>query len=367
MSPLSVRPGRARAGAGVLVAAALALLLSSCGSTTVASVVRVNAVTVDGTAISRKSFEHDISALAANTKLKALDQSVASQGSSSTRLFDETGHPTRNLTTSWLNRLVNQVVVDREFKSMHLKVTATDVTEGKSQFAQLFASQSDDGTALVKAFPPWFQNQEDAREARLVAVTTVLDAKHPITQAQEHDFYTKNVGSLCPSGFSVAHILVKTQAEAQAIETQLSQGVAFGALAKQKSTDTGSAKNGGALGCLSANEFVAEFQTAAEAATVNVPTQPVQSQFGWHVILKTKYVAPSFASLEPQIRQQILQQENLLQQFVSAGLKKATVHVDPVYGTWNPKTFRVDAPKVPSVRDSRNGSSTSTSTPTPTT
>ena len=92
---------------------------------------------------------------------------------------------------------MNQVVVDREFKQMHLTVTASDVTEGKSQFMQLFATQSNDGSALVKAFPAWFLKQEDSRESRLVAVTRVLEAKHPITLAQMHDYYTKNVGSLC--------------------------------------------------------------------------------------------------------------------------------------------------------------------------
>jgi parvulin-like peptidyl-prolyl isomerase len=363
MTPLSVRPVRVRAGAAVLLAAALAVALSACGSTGVASAVRVNAITVDGTSISRKSFEHDISALASNPKLKALDQSVASQGSTSSRLFSESGQPTRSLTTSWLNRLVNQIVVDREFKSMHLKVTAADVNEGKAQFVRLFATQSDNGSALVKAFPAWFVNQEDAREARLVAVTRVLDAKHPITKAEEQDYYNKNVSSLCPSGFDVAHILVKTQAEAQAIETQLAGGASFATLAQQKSIDTGSAKSGGSLGCLSNGEFVTEFQNAAQAATVNVPTAPVHSQFGWHIILKTKYVPPSFQSLEPQIRQQILSAKNLLQEFVAAGLKHASVHVDPVYGTWNAKTFRVEAPTVPSVRNSRHAPSTST-TPT---
>jgi hypothetical protein len=364
MNPLSVRPGRVRAGGVVALVAALAMLVSACGSTTLASVARVDAVTVNGTSVSRKSFEHDISALASNKKFVALDASVASQGSASTRLFSSSGQATRALTTSWINRIVNQLVVDREFTSLHLKVTAADQTEGKSQFAQLFATQSDNGTALVSAFPTWFQKQEDAREARLVSLTRTLEAKQKVTQAQELAYYQKNVGSLCPSGFNVAHILLKTQADAQAVETQLAAGAKFADLAKQKSTDTGSAKNGGSLGCLADGEFVTEFQNAAEAATVNVPTAPVKSQFGWHVILKTKYVPPSFQSVEPQVRQQVLQSLDLLQKFVSAGLKKAKVNVDPVYGTWNPKTFHVDAPKVPSVRNSRNAPTT---TPTPTT
>jgi parvulin-like peptidyl-prolyl isomerase len=319
---------------------------------------------VNGTSISRKSFEHDISALASNAKLRALDKSVAAQGSAAQSLFDSSGHATRVLTTSWLNRLTNQLVVDRAFKQMKVKVTATDQTEGKAQFAQLFANNRDDGTALVKAFPAWFQTQEDARETRLVALTRVLDAKHPVTQAQMLDYYTKNVGSLCPAGFNVAHILVSTLAAAQAIETQLAGGADFATLAKQKSIDTGSAKNGGSLGCLASGEFVTVFQNAAEKAVVGVPTAPVHSQYGYHIILKTKYVPPSFASLQTQLRQQVLQTLDLVQKFVLAGLKKATVHVDAVYGTWNKKTFHVDAPKVPSVRNSR---STTTTTPTPTT
>ena len=257
--------------------------------------MRANVITVDGTSISRRDFEHDISALSSNSKLKALDKQVATQGGTSDRLFDTQGKATRVLTTSWLNRLANQIVIDHEFKALHLTITATDLTEGKSQFAQLFATSSATGTALVAQFPKWFQDQETAREARLVAVTRVLDARHPITQAQMLAFYKKNVGSLCPSGINVAHILVKTLPEAQAIEAQLAAGAKFAALAKAKSIDTGSATKGGSLGCFATGQFVAEFEQAAQKAKVGVPTAPVHSQFGYHVILTTKYVPPTFA------------------------------------------------------------------------
>jgi parvulin-like peptidyl-prolyl isomerase len=369
MSPLPVRPGRARAGAAVLIASALALILSSCGSTSVASVVRVNAVTVDGASISRKSFEHDISALSANKQLKQLDvtqaQQAAQQGSAASRLFDSAGKPTRVLTTSWLNRVLNQIVIDREFKAKHLVITADDKSEGAAQFAQLFARQNadgttTDGTAVVKAFPKWFQTQEDARTARLVALTRALDAKHTVTQKQMQDYYNQNVGNLCQSGFEVAHILSTTQAAAQAIATQLAQGANFAALAKQKSTDTQTGAAGGDIGGLGSFQAPTAFETAAENATVNVPTAPVQSELGWSIILKTKYVPPSFDSVEAQIRQALLGQLNLAQKLVSADLKKASVRVASVYGTWNPKTSVVDAPKVPSVRSTRHPATTTT-------
>ena len=361
MSFRSERRGRVRpVFSGVLLVSLAALVAAGCGSKSVASVVRANAITVDGTSISQKVFERDLSALSSNAKLIALDKSVAKQGGTGQRLFTDQGVPTRVLSTSWLNRLANQIVIDHEFEQLHLTLTTTETKEGAAQFAQLFATSTAPGTALVNSFPAWFRTQETAREARLVAVTASIEAKHPITDADMLAFYKKNVGSLCASGFKVAHILVKTLPEAQAIESQLAAGAKFADLAKAKSIDTGSAPKGGDLGCFATGQFVAEFETAAQKATIGVPTAPVHSQFGYHVILKTKYVPPTFEALKPQIRQQLLQELNLVQKFVSAGLKKANVHVDPLYGTWNAKTFRVDAPKVPVVRNSRNAT-TSTS------
>jgi peptidyl-prolyl cis-trans isomerase C len=359
MSFRSARLGRLRPGASaVLLASIAALIASGCGSKTVASVIRTSAITVDGTSISQKDFEHDLSALGANPKLKALDKTVAAQGGTSQRLFNSEGKPTKVLSTSWLNRLANQIVIDQEFKQLHLTLSAEDKKEGEAQFAQLFATDSAPGTGLVGSFPKWFQTQETTREARLVAVTRDIEKRHPITDADMRAFYKKNVGSLCPSGLNVSHILVKTLPEAQAIEAQLAAGAKFSDLATAKSIDTTSAQKGGSLGCFATGQFVPEFETAAQAAKPDVPTAPVKSQFGYHIILTSKFVAPAYETLKPQIRQQLLQELNLVQKFVSAGLKKAKVKVDPLYGTWNTKTYRVDAPKVPAVRNSRDATTT---------
>jgi parvulin-like peptidyl-prolyl isomerase len=354
------RTSRFRTSIASVVAAAsvVALVAAGCGSA-----VRVNAITVAGTSISRTDFQRDISALSASSKLKALDKQVASQGgSAANRLFDDKGKATRVLTTSWLNRIANEIVVDHEFRNLHLKITSTDASEGKKQFAQLFSTSNAAGDPVVAQFPKWFQDQEDAREARLVAVTTVLDSKAKITDAQMRAFYDQNAASLCPSGITVSHILLKTLAQAQAVEAQLRAGAKFATLAKEKSTDTGSAANGGSLGCFATGQYVAEFENATLKAKLNVPTAPVHSQFGYHVILTTKFVPPPFESLKAQIRQQLLSQLGLVQKFVAAGLKKANVHVDPLYGTWNTKTLVVVAPKVPAVRNSRNATTTTPTT-----
>jgi peptidyl-prolyl cis-trans isomerase C len=85
--------------------------------------------------------------------------------------------------------------------------------------------------------------------------------------------------------FNAAHILVATEEEAAAVTARLEAGEDFGAVATEVSTDTGSGANGGDLGWFGMGMMVPEFESAVVAATVGEVTAPVQSQFGWHIIL----------------------------------------------------------------------------------
>jgi len=124
-------------------------------------------------------------------------------------------------------------------------------------------------------------------------------------QAQFQKSYANKPG---PEQVDARHILVKTQAQAQAIIDQLNKGADFATLATKDSIDPG-AKNGGELGWFSEDEMVPAFAHAAFALTPGQYTKtPVQTQFGWHVILsegKRQAPAPSFDSVKDQIRQQL--------------------------------------------------------------
>jgi peptidyl-prolyl cis-trans isomerase C len=109
------------------------------------------------------------------------------------------------------------------------------------------------------------------------------------------------------------HILVATQAEANDIETQLAGGAKFEDLAKAKSTDTGSAANGGDLGFFGHGQMVKPFEDAAFALNIGEVSKPVQSQFGWHII-RVDEVRKSQPAPFDQIAQQ-LQQEVLFKKF----------------------------------------------------
>jgi peptidyl-prolyl cis-trans isomerase C len=99
------------------------------------------------------------------------------------------------------------------------------------------------------------------------------------------------------------HILVETEDEAKAIEAELKKGADFAELAKKKSKDPGAA-DGGDLGFFTKDQMVPEFSTVAFALEPGKISDPVKSQFGWHIIKveeKRNRKAPDFEQVKAQI------------------------------------------------------------------
>ena len=79
------------------------------------------------------------------------------------------------------------------------------------------------------------------------------------------------------------HILVETEDEAKAVLAELKKGADFAELAKSKSKDPGSA-DGGDLGYFTKDQMVPEFSEVAFKLDKGALSDPVKSQFGWHII-----------------------------------------------------------------------------------
>ncbi|GAA5252335.1 foldase protein PrsA [Candidatus Rickettsia kedanie] len=112
--------------------------------------------------------------------------------------------------------------------------------------------------------------------------------KSNITDKMFDDEYNKYVGNLKgKEQIKVAHILVKSQKEANDIKTKLSKGGNFTKLAEESSLDKASASNGGVIGYILLNQpgqLVPEFEKKAFALKVNEVSTPVKTDFGWHII-----------------------------------------------------------------------------------
>jgi peptidyl-prolyl cis-trans isomerase C len=99
------------------------------------------------------------------------------------------------------------------------------------------------------------------------------------------------------------HILVETEDQAKKIEEELKKGADFAELAKKESKDPG-ASDGGDLGFFTKDQMVPEFSAVAFALEPGKISDPVKSQFGWHVIKveeKRTRKAPDFEQVKPQI------------------------------------------------------------------
>lgn len=134
---------------------------------------------------------------------------------------------------------------------------------------------------------------------------------HPISDEEIRSEYDKAKAAAGGSEYKARHILVKTEAEAKAIIDQLNKKAAFDKLAKEKSLDQGSAKNGGDLGWNVPATFVKEFGEALQKLKKGETAKtPVQTQFGWHVIRLDDVRPAQFPALDEVkngVRQQLQQ------------------------------------------------------------
>ena len=163
------------------------------------------------------------------------------------------------------------------------------------------------GMADTPLFKQRLQYLEDRSLRRAYFADAIANA---VTEAAVRADYDKFVADFKPSEeIRASHILVKTEEEAKAIKAQLDGGADFAALAKEKSIDPGAA-NGGDLGFFGKGMMVAPFEAAAYALTdIGQISDPVQSQFGWHIIKldeKRQSAPPAFEQVAQQLQQQLL-------------------------------------------------------------
>ncbi|XAH26056.1 peptidylprolyl isomerase [Xylophilus sp. GW821-FHT01B05] len=160
-----------------------------------------------------------------------------------------------------------------------------------------------------------FKNQlELARQTILIrALFDDYIKKNPVTDAEAKAEYDKVVAANGGKEYKAHHILVEKESDAKDIIARLKKGAKFDDIAKKQSKDTGSGANGGALDWASPSSYVPEFTAALiKLKKGETTTDPVKSQFGWHVIRLDDVrdaKLPSFEEVKPQLQQQLQQQK----------------------------------------------------------
>jgi peptidyl-prolyl cis-trans isomerase C len=148
------------------------------------------------------------------------------------------------------------------------------------------------------------------------------EGKKAVTDEAAKKLYDETTKAMAPEEeVHARHILVEDEAQAKAAAERLKKGEDFAKLAGELSKDPGSGKEGGDLGWFSKDRMVPEFAEAAFKLGKGEVSEPVKSQFGWHIIKledKRAKPLPDFAAVKPQIDQYL---ERKAQQDLVLGMR----------------------------------------------
>jgi peptidyl-prolyl cis-trans isomerase C len=137
--------------------------------------------------------------------------------------------------------------------------------------------------------------------------------KHPVSDADVQKEYDRARGQAGDKEYRARHILVESEDEAKKLIAEIKKGAKFDELATKFSKDTGSAQRGGDLDWSPPGAYDKQFSDAMVKLEKGKYTeQPVQTRFGYHIILledvrQTKF--PELAQVKPQIQQQLTQRK----------------------------------------------------------
>jgi len=152
---------------------------------------------------------------------------------------------------------------------------------------------------------------------------------NPVTDADIKAEYDTKVAAENGTEFKARHILVKAEAEAKKIIAELDKGADFAKLANKNSLDAKESQNGGDLGWFVASQMVAPFSEAvAKLEKGKYTKEPVQTQFGWHIILREDSRAltpPPLEAVKEQLQPYLQRQK--VQTFIEGLRKQAQVEV----------------------------------------
>ncbi len=193
-------------------------------------------------------------------------------------------------------------------------VTGKPAAEATPEQKSQVLDQLIDMTIVAQAGEKEGLQDQPATKARISLLTTQIIAQattekylktHPVSETEVKADYDSQVANV-PMEYKAQHILVDTKEQAETIIKELDAGADFAKLAAKDSKDP-SGKNGGDLGWFSLQSMVKPFSDAVAALKKGeITQQPVETQYGWHVIRLEDTRTPTIPEFDD-VKQQVEQ------------------------------------------------------------
>lgn len=212
---------------------------------------------------------------------------------------------------SVLDSLITNKIVELEAEKLEITVTDEEIAEEYNKYAESYGGEE----ALLSAIESYNMTKEDINKDIEIYLLTlkVMEEDIGITDEDVKTYFEEHKESFgTAEQVEASHILVEDEATAKEVLEKLNAGEDFAKLAKEYSTDTGSAEDGGALGFFGRGEMVAEFEEAAFAMNVgDVSKEPVKTEHGYHIIKvtdKTEAKEPDFETSKEEARDMLIEE-----------------------------------------------------------
>lgn len=185
-----------------------------------------------------------------------------------------------------LESLIQDKVVNLEAEKQNVKVSTKDVEKQITDLQTQYGGKKGLDAALAQSNMTIDDLKTNIESSVLVSkmIEKTLDTSDETLKA----YLKENEATFATAAqVKASHILVEKKATATKIEKELEDGADFATLAKKYSTDTGSKENGGDLGYFAAADMVEEFSNAAFSMKKGEVSEPVKSDYGYHIIKVT--------------------------------------------------------------------------------
>jgi hypothetical protein len=200
------------------------------------------------------------------------------------------------------------------------------------------------GRRVLQGFSSGYRDTLVRREAMVSKLSAAL-SESDVDQQALRDYYETNQAQF--TEVCAKHVLLDTQEAAAAVAAELRGGGDLAAVARAQSKDPSAQQNGGDLGCEPASTYVAAFRDAVLSQPLNQVGDPVQTEFGWHVIVVTSRTVQPFADVRDQIREQLLSQSgDAVNEWLLDAIGKAKISVNRKFGRFDRSPATGQIPRV---------------------
>ncbi|MED3726525.1 peptidylprolyl isomerase [Priestia filamentosa] len=182
-----------------------------------------------------------------------------------------------------VDTLITEKIIDKEAEKEDIKITAKQVNQELDDLKEQYGGEDTFNQTLEASGVSLSSLKEDIKKNK--EIEELLRPSIKITEKEMKEYFNENKDSFAQAAqVKASHILVDDEKTAKEIKEKLDKGEDFATLAKKYSTDTATSESGGELGYFEEGTMTDEFDKKAFSMKKGEISDPVKTDYGYHII-----------------------------------------------------------------------------------